>query len=143
MTVPRSRRERNIFVDTSAFFAFLASDELQHAAALATFRRAGRDRSGLYTTNFVVAETHALALARIGRAQATAFLASLADAAIDVIRATAEDEEAAKEIVFRYTDKSFSLTDAISFAVMERLGLKRAFSFDRDFVQYGFLPAYP
>lgn len=38
---------------------------------------------------------------------------------------------------FRYDDKRFSFTDAISFVVMERLGIPYAFSFDRDFAQYG------
>jgi len=47
------------------------------------------------------------------------------------------DEERAKEIIRRYTDKSFSYTDATSFAVMERLGLREAFGFDPHFQQYG------
>jgi len=60
-----------------------------------------------------------------------------------VIRARASDEERAQQILFQYTDKDFSFADAISFAVMERLDIRRAFTFDRDFAQYGFtvLPA--
>jgi hypothetical protein len=34
-----------------------------------------------------------------------------------------DDEEKAKQIIRRYTDKTFSYTDAASFAVMERLGV--------------------
>jgi predicted nucleic acid-binding protein len=37
----------------------------------------------------------------------------------------------------QYKDKDFSLTDALSFAVMERLGVRVAFSLDRHFVQFG------
>ena len=55
-----------------------------------------------------------------------------------VIRARAADEERAKQILFQYTDKNFSFADAISFAVMERLTIRLAFTFDRDFAQYGF-----
>ena len=43
----------------------------------------------------------------------------------------------ALEIIERYQDKEFSLTDATSFAVMERLGIEAAFAFDADFRQFG------
>ena len=35
-------------------------------------------------------------------------------------------------------DKLYSLTDTLSFAVMERLGISRVFTFDRNFEQHGF-----
>ena len=38
----------------------------------------------------------------------------------------------------QYDDKNFTLTDATSFAVMERLGMTEGFTFDRNFAQYGF-----
>jgi predicted nucleic acid-binding protein len=44
------------------------------------------------------------------------------------------------EFIFTYTDKSFSYTDATTFAVMERLGINEALAFDQHFPQYGFLP---
>jgi predicted nucleic acid-binding protein len=48
------------------------------------------------------------------------------------------DEIRAREIIQTYQDRSFSYTDATSFAVMERLGIRRAFAFDKHFEQYGF-----
>ena len=38
----------------------------------------------------------------------------------------------------RHDDKRYSLTDCISFTVMERLGIDGAFTFDRHFTQAGF-----
>jgi len=38
-----------------------------------------------------------------------------------------------------YNDKDFSFTDCTSFALMERLKIKTAFSFDAHFTQYGFI----
>jgi predicted nucleic acid-binding protein len=55
-----------------------------------------------------------------------------------VERVTVADEERAAEIVRRYQDKTFSFTDAASFAVMERLGIRRALAIDPHFRQYGF-----
>ena len=44
----------------------------------------------------------------------------------------------ASQKFFHYSEKLFSLTDCISFAIMEPIGIGLAFSFDRDFSQYGF-----
>jgi len=49
-----------------------------------------------------------------------------------------EDEQRARQIIYQYDDKNFSLTDAASFAVMERLRIATAFTFDHNFAQYGF-----
>ncbi len=51
-----------------------------------------------------------------------------------------EDERHARRILDQHDDKTYSYTDATSFAVMERLGLTDVFTFDRHFTQYGFSP---
>jgi hypothetical protein len=38
----------------------------------------------------------------------------------------------------QYTDRSFSLTDYVSFVVMRQRGVERALAFDRHFIQAGF-----
>jgi predicted nucleic acid-binding protein len=38
----------------------------------------------------------------------------------------------------RFADQDFTLTDAIAFALMERLEIRRAFAFDHDFGVAGF-----
>ena len=62
----------------------------------------------------------------------------LEDTSWVVERVSPEDEERAMGILRTYRDKDFSLTDAASFVVMERLGIDTAIAFDQHFQQYGF-----
>lgn len=48
------------------------------------------------------------------------------------------DIERAREIVADFADQNFSFMVAANFAVKERLGIKKAFSFDRHFRIYRF-----
>ena len=133
--------DRRIFIDSSAFFALYNDQDGSHARAAAIQTRLLRERWRLFTTNAVVAETHALTLSRLDRVRASTVLSSLDSSsesgALRVIRVRVSDERRAREIIHRYDDKDFSLTDALSFAVMERLSITTAFSFDRDFGQFG------
>ncbi len=54
-----------------------------------------------------------------------------------IVRVSQRDEQQAQAIILRYDDKNFSYTDATSFAVMERLRIGPAFTFDHNFAQYG------
>jgi predicted nucleic acid-binding protein len=129
--------ERWALVDTSAFYASLDVSERDHQAAVEISRRLTRERWRLFTTNYIVAEIHALVLVRVNRSVAARVLDELDASPTTIVRATEADEQRARAIIKRYQDKSFSLTDAISFAVMERLGIAQSFTFDRNFAQYG------
>jgi predicted nucleic acid-binding protein len=62
---------------------------------------------------------------------------------VSLVYIAAGDEERAWDIFRKYRDKDLSYTDCTSFAVMERLNLKTAFTFDRHFsaLQYQAVPA--
>jgi predicted nucleic acid-binding protein len=90
----------------------------------------------LTTTNVVFFELHGLLLNRLGRRVALETLRELR-ASQTVVRVRERDEARAEEILIQYDDKDFSLTDAASFAVMERLGIRAAFTLDRHFAQFG------
>jgi predicted nucleic acid-binding protein len=78
------------------------------------------------------------ACTRLSHHSADHFLRDVHRGTTTIIRVDEEDERRAREIIFRYDDKDFSLTNATSFAVMERAGISMAFTFDRHFAQYGF-----
>lgn len=126
-----------VFVDTSAYFASIRTTEADHIQARSITLRLADQGDTLYTSNFVIAETHALLLNRIGRADAARFLEAVFTGSTRVIRVREGDETRAREIIRRQSDKEYSYTDATSFAIMERLHIKEAFSFDQHFAQYG------
>ena len=126
-----------VLVDTSAVYALVDRDDAFHREAVAILRSLpGRALTPLLT-NFIVAESHALLLSRMGAAMARRWLLGQA---WQIEAVQARDEEIAKDIIRKYTDKSFSYTDATSFAVMARAGISVAFGCDPHFQQYGFRP---
>jgi predicted nucleic acid-binding protein len=135
---PLPLRERRVFVDSSVYLALLDEDDEHHREATQIVHQLAQARYRQFTTNVLPIESHALILSVLGRTQAAQFLKNMHESKTVVIRVRASDEERAKQILFQYDDKDFSFADAISFAVMERLGIRLAFTFDRDFAQYGF-----
>jgi predicted nucleic acid-binding protein len=123
MSTRRASQARRALVDTSAYFALLDADDANHAQAR--------------TIRFVLAETHALLLNRLSQPIATRFLRDMEHSPTTVVWMTPADVQRAKAIISQYDDKDFSLTDATSFAMMERVRLPSAFTFDRHFAQYG------
>jgi uncharacterized protein len=126
-----------VFVDTGGFYALLNRRDAYHREAVRLFRRAQREHWFLCTTNFVLAESHALILARMGRNRAWNFLQAIITGSTNVIRAEEADERRARAIIEQYQDKEFSYCDAVSFAIMERLDIREAVAFDDHFRQYG------
>lgn len=130
---------KQVFVDSGGFFAHLAGTDAHHERAVALFQEAKAQGWLLITTNAVVFETYTLLLYRTrnGRAHALAFLESVEEGICTVERLTTADEAAAIALVRAHEDKTYSLCDAASFVVMERLGVTEAIAFDRHFSAYG------
>ena len=124
-----------ILVDTSAIYALIDSDDAWHKPATQHLAKLQKARVEPLLTNFIVAECHALLLSRLNAPIARKWLLGNI---WTIERVTGEDEEKASEIIQRFTDKTFSYTDATSFSVMERLKLRQVFAFDVHFQQYGF-----
>jgi predicted nucleic acid-binding protein len=130
----------SVFVDTSAFYALADTTEGTHRTAMPIARDLARARTRLVVSNFIRAETHALILNRLGRYAADRFLSELSSAPQNTfVRVSEVDEQAALALMARYRDRSFSITDATSFVLMERLHITHAFAFDRNFLQYGLI----
>lgn len=126
-----------IFIDTGAFLARYLERDQYHERALEGWRRLQRHR--LVTTSHVLDEVFTL----LGRRAGNAFAAErarrfLTSDVLRLVRPELDDELSAVTLFEGFADQGISFTDALSFAVMRRLSIERAFSFDHHFVLAGF-----
>lgn len=128
-----------LFVDTSAWFPLADPEDPAHAKVARALRDAVRNGRRVVTTNLVVAETHALLLRRVGSQVALAFVRGVADPPNLVVRSTPALEAAAvADWLERFDDQPFSLTDAVSFAIMAERRISDALALDHHFRVAGF-----
>lgn len=122
----------NVFVDTSVWFA----------AANVRDSRNGRAKALLATiadpvlTDHILVETWLLLNSRVHRHAAEQFWRSVREGGVEVEKVTSADLEAAWSVGELFRDQAFSMVDRTSFAVMVRLGITQAASFDDDFAVY-------
>lgn len=122
---------KRLFVDTGAWYAVVDKKDPDHNHAEHFLRN---NKIPLLTTNFVFDETITLLRSRLGWSVAKDFGERLKSSAfVSLVAIKDEDEERAWEIFLKYKDKDFSYTDCTSFAVMERVRINTAFSFDSHF----------
>ncbi len=131
---------REVFADAGAWIALNDRGDKYYPAAVDLYQRLLRERRPLVTTNLVIAEAY-IAIRRAGGLQpAMLFLNSIRQSSrLLKIYSDAALETAAEELLRRYADQDFSLTDAVSFVVMQQRGIKEVFGFDRHFATAGFV----
>ena len=129
-----------MLVDTGAWLSVFHRRDQYHAPAAAVLRRLRGERRRLVTTNLVLAELHLHLLHGLGPVRAAQHLDTmLADPLTDEVFADRSLQAAAvADWIHRFSDQPFTLTDAVSFAVMRARGISQAFTFDRHFVVAGF-----
>jgi predicted nucleic acid-binding protein len=124
-------------VDTSAFFALLDADDANHSRARAHLESVLAGDTALFTHEYVLVETTALVARRLG----LGVLRRFTDDLLPFVGVAWVDEAlhvAAREALLAAGRREISLVDWTSFLVMRRLGVGRAFTFDRDFAGQGF-----
>ena len=127
----------SVFVDTSALFALLDADDGDHGRALTAFEALCGSDAALVTTNYVIVETLAVCQRRLG-IEAARDLMSNVIGAMDVEWVTPEAHWDAVNVVLTANRCGLSLVDCVSFEVMRRLGVRRAFALDGHFREQGF-----
>lgn len=120
------------FVDASALVALADEDDASHGAAVGAYRDLLAAGYALFTTNAVVAEAFDLLRAGLGGEVARRWLR---DCRLPVYHADEADEAEARRLALAGgVERDLSLTEALSLAVMARLGVSEAFAVDQRFL---------
>ncbi len=126
-----------VFVDSSALYAFLDRANVAHEAVLAAWDGMVAASDPMMTTNYVVVEVGALCQRRLGMEATRELLVEVVPLLLShwVER---EAHEAAVAALVAANRRELSLVDCVSFEVMRRLGIRRAFTLDEHFREQGF-----
>lgn len=126
-----------VFADAFYFVARLNRHDQHHDRVLAF---SSDSRARLLTTDWVLMEV-ADALAKSEcRPRIRDFILHLRQSpACEVVAASRELQDRALELYHQHRDKSWTLTDCVSFVVMRERGLTDALTEDHHFEQAGFI----
>ncbi|BAD85445.1 predicted nucleic acid-binding protein, containing PIN domain [Thermococcus kodakarensis KOD1] len=129
-----------IYLDTSALIALFNRNDKNHERAVSYLREALESGNLFLLSRPVLMEYLNGLSKRYGKEIAKENYDALTSSSFVYIENETEaDWRKAWEFFFKYRDqRGIDLFDSLSFAIMERLGLKTAFTFDSDFEVHGF-----
>lgn len=129
-----AKRTECIYVDTSAFIAFLDRSDTHHAL----YSRLFANPPHLVTTALVVAEGHGWFLRRYDVFRAIQFLGFLETLSPLEIRSIGTEElNGANKVIRKFSDQILTMTDAAGLALMRSEKIKSCWSTDRHLTLLG------
>jgi predicted nucleic acid-binding protein len=130
--------ERLVFVDASAWVAITNRKDRNHRLAVLSFRRLLGSSTRLVATNWTIYEALTIVKSRLGITPAEWLWDRLsARSVVDVIRIDEPIERAGLELFWKYRDKAWGVVDCSSLVVMDALGCRHGFAYDKHFVEAG------
>lgn len=130
---------KKLFIDTGFLIALEAADDRYHEAASACWQSLTPSLPGLVTTSYVFDEVVTFFNSRNRHSKALEIgTLLLRSPSVSLIHIDEPLFHEAWRMFSHHSDKSYSLTDCASFAVMKRLRIRAALTFDRHFAQAGF-----
>jgi predicted nucleic acid-binding protein len=129
----------SLFVDTGYLIALEAADDQNHFVATRHWKRLLKSQPSLITSTYIFDELVTFLNSRNRHAKAVQIGSRLlSSTSIQVIHVDEALFYDGWTFFQKHSDKSYSLTDCISFLLMKRLKIEAVLSFDRHFKQAGF-----
>jgi predicted nucleic acid-binding protein len=128
-----------IFIDTGAFLGRFIKKDQYHRKAISAWNQLAQESHPCFTSNFVLDESFTL----LARRACYSFASERArviysSEVLKILRPEEGDELVALDLFEKFADQQVSFTDCISFVLMQKNGISRAFSFDKHFLYAGF-----
>lgn len=126
-----------MLIDTSGWYCVLVEEDRQHVEASGIYSSA----QTRVTHSLIVAELIALCeRRRFSRSRTLEFISTLLiDAGVRIVWVDEDTVQTAFALLLDRPDKLWSLCDAVSFILMDELGITEALTTDRHFEQAGFV----
>ncbi len=131
---------KTLYIDAGYLIAVEASDDQNHQIAFSHWQKLIQQPLQLITTTYIFDEIVTFFNNRNRHSKAVEIGQNLLQS--EVVNMVHVDEQllnAGWNYFQKHSDKRYSLTDCISFILMEQMKLDTALSFDRHFVQAGFI----
>ena len=128
-----------VFLDTSYLLALELAHDQNHAPAQAHWRNVAQRLPPLVTTTYVFDETVTFFNSRGYHAKAVQIGNNLLHSpSLQLIHVNEALFYEGWQFFTRHQDKQYSLTDCISFIVMQQFGITTVYTFDHHFTPAGF-----
>ena len=130
----------HLFLDSSYVIALEITNEQNHQSALTYWQTLSRQDTNLVTTSYIFDEIVTFFNSRRLHNKAVEVGKRLLNSSsVKLLHVDRTLFLEAWELFQKYDDKSYSLTDCISFVVMRKRKISKALTFDNHFVQAGFV----
>jgi predicted nucleic acid-binding protein len=130
---------RSIFIDTGFIIALESATDQNHEKASQLWNELLKDLPVMVTTTYVIDEIVTFFSSRSRHAKAVEIGNRLMNSrSVQVIHVDKGLFEKGWHYFQQHDDKTYSMTDCISFMVMKDEGNESALSFDKHFTQAGF-----
>lgn len=128
-----------LFLDTGYILALEINTDQHHQEAIIHWKNLLQNKPFLVTTTYVFDEVVTFLNSRNLHQKAVEVGNRLIYAAdIQLISVDQALFNEAWQFFIRHSDKSYSMTDCVSFTVMQQLSIQTALTFDKHFIQAGF-----
>lgn len=112
---------QSIFIDTSAFLAFIDRADINHIKSVRVFELLARHNFQVYTSNLIVVQTFSRLEKDLGFSLAKDFLKTILEGNIQVLHPTESDLKAAYRFLKLNPERQISLMEVVNTHLMDKV----------------------